>query len=355
MNPEAAPYFPRSNASRSTGGSTTAPSKRRYSKMELLRVKEHLCLWKQAKHTSSPHPADFLGPSTVHIASALSAKRGGEPCEPAAKHSVAPTSFEFIDYNKVDWSTAMTFLMFGPTQSAIWNPLVQVPPATFVPPPSVMVAPLLQSCCARERTLFNGFLAQPGDVVEAELTVQMVFFRPSTSHRLHAAAKASHAVVSTVRAFLMGESAAASVVLPPDPSDDALWESMLAHLRFDWIRDNRTRLYTELSKQWKKRHTPFEQFAHFFGYRKDTPYYPTKGMLTHSQKPVIVACIAGDLQAVVALCELGFEVPSESIWNALPFFREALDPQRYTLFRAICSHYCRPTTTDPAFSGQAPL
>ena len=115
----------------------------------------------------------------------------------------------------------------------------------------------------------------------------------------------------------------------------------MLRLKFNWIRDSLTPIYTELSKYWKKSHTPFEQFAHFLFFRDDRPCRQTKNMITHAQKPVLVAAIAGDVEAMVLLAELGFFVPPDYYWN-LPFMdaaRKAMDPAVHATLRHLGVYY----------------
>eukprot|EP00658_Telonema_sp_P-2_P046372 TRINITY_DN3452_c0_g1_i5.p1 TRINITY_DN3452_c0_g1~~TRINITY_DN3452_c0_g1_i5.p1 ORF type:complete len:463 (-),score=133.23 TRINITY_DN3452_c0_g1_i5:456-1844(-) len=160
------------------------------------------------------------------------------------------------------------------------------------------------------------FLAQSGDTVQGLLQVELVFRFKGSNMRLQQIGQHHPNIVSRVQEYLCGEG---FHVRCPKISDHILWKSLLERLRFDWIRDNKTRIFTELSKQWKKLNTPFEQFCHFYFFRTARPAHDCKGMLTHSQKPIMVAALTGDVDAVVQLADLGFFVPPDYYWQLLSF------------------------------------
>lgn len=160
------------------------------------------------------------------------------------------------------------------------------------------------------------FLAQSGDTVQGLLQIELTFRFKRTNMRLQHIAHNHPNIVRLVQEYLCGEG---FHIRCPPITDHILWKSLLERLRFDWIRDNKTRIFTELSKQWKKINTPFEQFCHFFFFRTARPAHECKGMLTHAQKPVIVATLTGDVDAVVQLADLGFFVPPDYYWQLLSF------------------------------------
>lgn len=183
-------------------------------------------------------------------------------------------------------------------------------------------------------------LLQPGDVVRGLLQMALVFEARQSSLRLRALAERCPDVVDRVRQFLCGE----GFHLPlPRVTAHQEWKTLNLMLKFDWIRDSRTRIFTEISKRWKKRHTQFEQFVYFFEYRDDRPVYPVKNMLTQSTKPVLVSVLSGDVLAVVLLARLGFFVPPDYYWDIFAFFEESLlrksrDKRAYHLMRHLCLH-----------------
>ncbi|RNF15603.1 uncharacterized protein Tco025E_05467 [Trypanosoma conorhini] len=183
-------------------------------------------------------------------------------------------------------------------------------------------------------------MLQSGDVVWGLLQMALVFEARQSSLRLRTLAERHPEVVDRIRQYLCGE----GYHLPlPSVTAHEQWQALNSMLKFDWIRDSRTRIFTEISKRWKKRHTQFEQFVHFFEYRDDRPLHPVKNMLTHSAKPVLVSVLSGDVLAVVLLARLGFFVPPDYYWDIFPFFSQALlmgngDGQMYHLMRHLCLH-----------------
>ncbi|KEG13994.1 hypothetical protein DQ04_00681180 [Trypanosoma grayi] len=183
-------------------------------------------------------------------------------------------------------------------------------------------------------------LLQSGDVLRGLLQLALVFEARQSSLRLRALAERHPSVVDRIRQYLCGE----GYHLPlPSVTAHEEWQALNSMLKFDWVRDNRTRIFTEISKRWKKRHTQFEQFVHFFEFRDDRPVHPVKNMLTHSAKPVLVSVLSGDVLAVVLLARLGFFVPPDYYWDIFPFFAESLrapgsDGHMYDLMRHLCLH-----------------
>lgn len=196
------------------------------------------------------------------------------------------------------------------------------------------------------KTSLGAFFMQSPEVVGYSLLLLQVFEGKRTSTKLRTLKEMCPKVPGLVKEFLCG---GGFHISPPPIAASEKWDILLERLKFTWIRDNRTRIFTELSRHWKRSHSPFEQFMHFFFYRKAVPLHKTKGMMLHRQKPVIVACLAGDIEATVLLCELGFEVPSDLMWERLPYFKECLDPKLYCVLRHLCVHYFRQQVqTSPA-------
>jgi hypothetical protein len=197
------------------------------------------------------------------------------------------------------------------------------------------IADLVKRVRHQEKNAGGGFLTQGGEVVLSSLAVLLAFEHRKTSMRMKRLAEKYPQTKRLVHQFLCGE----GFHIPPPPlGNDEAWGRMLRRLKFDYIRDNRTKIYTELSKNWKKGHTQFEQFVHFAYYRDAVTAWPTKAMITHSQKPILVACITGDIDAMILLAELGYFVPSDAFWDILPYFGQ-LDEATYFTLRHLCLYY----------------
>lgn len=205
--------------------------------------------------------------------------------------------------------------------------------------PCASVQLIIDNVMRHERqSALGAFFMQNPAVVGYSLLVLQVFEGKRTSMRMRTLKEKCPKVPGIVKQFLCGDG---FHIPPPSIAAHEKWQVLLERLKFTWIRDNRTRIYTELSRNWKRTHSPFEQFMHFYFFRTAMPFHKTKGMLLHRQKPVIIACLAGDIEAVVLLCELGFEVPSDLLWERLPYFKEYLDPKVYCVLRHLCVHYYR--------------
>lgn len=165
-------------------------------------------------------------------------------------------------------------------------------------------------------------LMQSADVVWGLLQLALVFEAKQSSMRLRLLAERHPHIVRLVAEYLCGEGYL--LPLPPIIAHDE-WKAMMTMLKFDAIRDNRTRIITDVSKHWKKRHTQFEQFVFFFGFRDHRPPSATvKNVVTRSVKPGMVAMLSGDLQAMLLLHRLGFFIPPGYYWEVFPFLRQAL-------------------------------
>ncbi|KPA76785.1 hypothetical protein ABB37_07604 [Leptomonas pyrrhocoris] len=164
-------------------------------------------------------------------------------------------------------------------------------------------------------------LMQPALVVESLLRLALVFEAKQSSMRLRLLAERSPRVVHLVEEYLCGEGY--HLPLPPVTAHEE-WAAMNAMLKFDAIRDNKTRVITDLSKHWKKRRTQFEQFVHFFAFRDARPVRPAKNIITQSVKPGMVAMLTGDVTAVLLLHRLGFFIPPDYYWSVYPFLRQSL-------------------------------
>nr|CCM18495.1 hypothetical protein, conserved [Leishmania guyanensis] len=170
-------------------------------------------------------------------------------------------------------------------------------------------------------TKFGAALMQPALVVETLLRLALVFDAKQSSLRLRILAEQSPRVVHLVEEYLCGEGY--HLPLPPVTAHED-WAALNAMLRFDAIRDNKTRVITDLSKHWKKRRTQFEQFIHFFAFRDARPVRPAKNIITQSVKPGMVAMLTGDILAMALLHRLGFFIPPDYYWTVFPFLRQAL-------------------------------
>lgn len=170
-------------------------------------------------------------------------------------------------------------------------------------------------------TKLGAALMQPPLVLESLLQLALVFEAKQSSLRLRLLAERSPRVVHLVEEYLCGEGY--HLPLPPVTAHEE-WAAMNNMLKFDAIRDNKTRVITDLSKHWKKRRTQFEQFVHFFAFRDARPVRPAKNIITQSVKPGMVAMLMGDVTAVLLLHRLGFFVPPDYYWAVYPFLRQAL-------------------------------
>jgi hypothetical protein len=170
-------------------------------------------------------------------------------------------------------------------------------------------------------TKLGAALMQPALVVESLLRLALLFDAKQSSLRLRLLAERSPRVVHLVEEYLCGEGY--HLPLPPVTAHEE-WAAMNAMLKFDAIRDNKTRIITDLSKHWKKRRTQFEQFVHFFAFRDARPVRPVKNIVTQSVKPGMVAMLMGDVTAVLLLHRLGFFIPPDYYWSVYPFLRQAL-------------------------------
>ncbi|KPI87818.1 hypothetical protein ABL78_3117 [Leptomonas seymouri] len=170
-------------------------------------------------------------------------------------------------------------------------------------------------------TKLGAVLMQPALVVESLLRLALVFEAKQSSIRLRLLAERSPRVVHLVEEYLCGEGY--HLPLPPVTAHEE-WAVMNTMLKFDAIRDNKTRIITDLSKHWKKRRTQFEQFVYFFAFRDARPARPAKNVITQSVKPGMVAMLMGDVTAVLLLHRLGFFIPPDYYWSVYPFLRQAL-------------------------------
>lgn len=199
------------------------------------------------------------------------------------------------------------------------------------------IADIVVNIRRREKeNVLGAFLFQPGRVVMGLVEMLLVFESKKSSLRMRMLKEKAPKAIQLVKEYLCGEGF--HIPAPPVTAHDQ-WRVLMQKLKFDFIRDSRTIIFTELSKYWKKSHTQFEQFAHFLHFRDDVPTHRTKNMITHSQKPVIVAALSGDVDALVMLSELGFFVPPDYYWT-FPFFKEASrDEKTMSVLRHLCVYY----------------
>lgn len=164
-------------------------------------------------------------------------------------------------------------------------------------------------------------LLQPPEVVWGLTQILLVFEAKQSSLRLRLLAERFPLVRHKVEEYLCGE----GYHLPlPSVTAHEEWRRVNEILKFDAIRDNRTRIITDLSKHWKRRSTQFEQFVHFFSLRTARPVRQVKNMITHAVKSGMVAMLTGDLTALFLLHRLGFFVPPDYYWTVFPFLQQAL-------------------------------
>ena len=184
----------------------------------------------------------------------------------------------------------------------------------------------------------GSFLCQGADVVFSLVQLKLVFESKRTSLKLRHVAIHYPSVVRLVEDFLCGEG---FHIPAPALVKHEEWRNLLEITRFDYIRDNRTRILSETSKYWKKSNSAFEQFAYFLNMRDAVPLQHTKGLLTHAQKPVLVAALVGDIEATVILCDLGFFVPPDYFWGTFNFLKEKFeeDPIRFGVLRHLLVYY----------------
>jgi len=211
--------------------------------------------------------------------------------------------------------------------------------------PCDAIQEIVDSVVAEERAKHGAFLLQDPQAIFGQVELQLVFDSPSTTRRMRAFKEQCPAAVARIKQFLCGPGFHSA---PPKANNDDAWNALLSRLRFDAIRDNRTPIYTELSKHWKKRHTPFEQFAHFLSFRDSMPVHFTLNMLTHGQKPALVAALCGDTTAFVLLARLGFAIPSDVQWERTPFMRDTLDTRRHAVLRHLNTYFFRRQFKNPA-------
>ena len=194
--------------------------------------------------------------------------------------------------------------------------------------PSVNGSPLPASSTA--------FLSQSGDAIYPLLQVEMILRGPRSSRRMRKLLSVAPRAVQLIQEYLLGVDGVRVCVPPPPATEHPTWETYGRLLGFHRIRDNVTCIYTELSPQWRKRTTPFEQFLHFYAFRRDTPRHPTKAMLTHAEKPTLVAALAGDPAAFVRLAQLGFRVFPDRYFDVFASeFSTAMSTSRWELMRQL--------------------
>ncbi|KAG5494997.1 hypothetical protein JKF63_02049 [Porcisia hertigi] len=190
------------------------------------------------------------------------------------------------------------------------------------PQPCVAVQQIIQRASRQVMsTRFGAAVMQPSVVVASLLRLALVFEAKQSSLRLRMLAEQSPRVVNLVEAYLCGEGY--HLPLPPVTAHKD-WAALNSLLKFDFIRDNKTRIITDLSKHWRKRRTQFEQFVHFFFFRDARPVRPAKNIITQSVKPGMVAMLSGDVTAMVLLHRLDFFIPPDYYWSVFPFLRQAL-------------------------------
>lgn len=164
-------------------------------------------------------------------------------------------------------------------------------------------------------------LMQSANVVQGLLQLALVFESKRSSMRLRLLAEKKPHIAQIIKEYLCGDGY--HIPLPPITAHDE-WRAMMRALCFDALRDNRTRIVTDLSKHWKKRQTPFEQFVFFFSFRDDRPLGEVKNVLTRSVKPGIAAMLCGDVAAMLVLHNLNFFIPPDYYWSLFPFLAQAL-------------------------------
>jgi hypothetical protein len=212
-------------------------------------------------------------------------------------------------------------------------------------PPCPAIQSIIDSVVDEERAKHGAFLLQDPSVVFGQIELQLVFDSPSATRRMKHMKTSCPKAFNCIKEFLCGPG---YHLAPPKADRHDAWAAMMARLKFDLIRDNATPIYTELSKNWKKRHSPFEQFAHFLFFRDSMPAHATYNMLTHAQKPALIAAMAGDTTAFVMLARLGFAVPSDVQWQHTPFMKDMLDTRRFAVLRHLNTYFFRKQFKNPA-------
>lgn len=194
------------------------------------------------------------------------------------------------------------------------------------------------------RSKYGACLMQTGEVVWGLLQLALVFEVKQSSLRMRRLAERCPAAVRVVAEYLCGD----GYHMPlPAVTDHEAWSGLSQLLCFDAIRDNRTRIKTDLSKHWRRRRTPFEQFVFFFTHRDDRPRVQVRNIITRSVKPGMVAMLSGDVVAMVLLSRLGFFVPPDKYWRVYPFLKQSLGED--TLLYSVVRHLARylSCTQDP--------
>ncbi|CCW66147.1 unnamed protein product [Phytomonas sp. Hart1] len=171
------------------------------------------------------------------------------------------------------------------------------------------------------RTRLGACLLQSDNVVWAQLQLALVFESKKSSLRMRLLAEKHPAVVRRVGEYLYGEGY--HLRLPVVTAHNE-WRELTKMLKFDAIRDNLTRIKTDLSKRWRQYHTPFEQFVFFFSFRDDRPKGVVKNVVTQSVKPGMVAILTGDLMAMYLLHKLGFFIPPDYYWEVFLFMKRSV-------------------------------
>ncbi|CAD2217830.1 hypothetical protein, conserved [Angomonas deanei] len=184
-------------------------------------------------------------------------------------------------------------------------------------------------------TRLGAILLQGPEVVWGQIQLALVFEMKQSSLRLRMLAEKNPGIPRLVGEYLYGEGY--HILIPPVTAHDD-WADMNSLLKFDFILKNKTRVKTDLSKQWRKRNTQFEQFAYFFSFRDDVPEQnSTLNMITRSVKPGMIAMLSGDIAAMVLLANLEFLIPYDYFWSVFPFLDDAFgsDSPQYSLIRHV--------------------
>ncbi|CCW63055.1 unnamed protein product [Phytomonas sp. EM1] len=171
------------------------------------------------------------------------------------------------------------------------------------------------------RARLSACLLQSNEVVWAQLQLALVFEAKKSSLRMRLLAEKHPEVVRKVAEYLYGEGY--HLRLPAVTAHDE-WTQLMKMLKYDAIRDNATRIKTDLSKRWRRYHTPFEQFVFFFSFRDDRPNGAVRNVVTRSVKPGMVAILTGDLVAMYLLHKLGFFIPPDYYWEVFPFMKRSV-------------------------------
>lgn len=185
----------------------------------------------------------------------------------------------------------------------------------------------LQSQLAEKVCTSNAIqcLLQPPEVFQNLLLLSLASEHKRGSARLRWMSEEHPTVLQRIRTFLCGEE---DYVPLPAVTDHTAWKEMMELMGLDSVRDNRTRILTDLSKHWKRRTTPYEQFVFFYDFKNHSPPAPTKNIVTLSVKPGMVAMLRMDVVAMYLLHHHNFFIPEDHYWDVFRYLDTAVVERR---------------------------